>query len=323
MRPTLGALIFYGATALAAEPTEGLDWRGQADAQTYYLESEVQLPGYLWLAAIQNKEARVPTWQLRAVLQCAPAVAEGKRAWSTLCTLQDVGLKAATMTSEAEVLPPILEEVDGHLTGAQVELVFGTDGRLKAVDLLGLSETNNRERRIQENLRLMVTRAVAGFDLQLPKKGKAPYGAWSQTGSVLMGSPSSVGTLGSSEFIHEVIALRGASAVVQTKGRGMVVPSGGADQFDTELESMSVFDTGAGRLTERVWVAVGNPTASSRQAEGGRGFMYRQQGKLLWIAPGEPIPDVGATELVAGPGVEGSALPAWQALGLIPVPEAP
>lgn len=319
----MNACALWIALAQGAVPIEGLTWEAPVVTQDWFVESEVQLPGFLWLAAVHNEEARVPAWQLRAHLRCDPAVVDGKRTWRVSCRLEEVGLRAATMTADAEVLPIILQEVDARLTGATLELVMDARGDLRAVDLLGLDEDNLRERKIQENLRLLLVRALAGFDLELPAKGRAPYGAWGQEGSLLMDAPTAVGTLGSSEFVHEVLETRGSLAVFQTKGEGMVVPSGAGDQFATSLEAMSVWDTSDGGLSERVWVAVGNPTASSRQAEGGRGFMYRQEGRIRRLAAGRPVPEVGNSEVVAGPGVSETALPAWQGLGLIPTPAPP
>lgn len=306
-------------------PLEGLEWQWEGvEPRSWFFEVEVQLPGYVWFASEFNKEARVPAYQVRMVMTCPPASEVTRRAIETTCVIDDIGLKASTMTNEQHLLPDILTEFDEYLTGANIQLTMRTDGRIRSVDLEGdVEKHNTRTGRIHENLRLVLYRVVAGLDLQLPRKGVSQYPSWPQLDSVLMWSPAAVGTLGSTEFVHQAIARQGTQLIIQTQGRGMVVPNAALNQFDTELEAMAAFDTEAGVLTERVWTAVGHPTASSLQAEGGRGFMYRQEGKLVLLRPGDEPPDVGMTEMVAGPGVEGTALPAWQPLGHIPAPVAP
>lgn len=309
------------ARAQDFEPIEGLEWSwAPGESHQWYVEAEIHLPGFIWFAAEHNKEARVVSYQVRMLTTCEPAL-ENKKGWELACVIDDIGLKAATLSPDQPQLPEILDELDTKLTGAPLQLELRKDGRLRSLDLEGMEKENLRTGRIQENTRLVLYRAMAGFDLQLPRKGYARYPSWAQTDSVLMWSPSAVGTLGSTEFVHQIIERKGDLVIVQTLGRGMVVPAAQANQYDTDLDAMAVFDLKQGVLTERVWNALGKPTASSVVAEGGKGLVYRQQGKITLVSG--DAPEVGTSEMVALPGLSDPGLPAWQPLGLIPEPVAP
>ncbi len=309
------------ARAQDYDPIEGLQWSWAHGVEhQWYIEAEVHLPGFIWFAAEHNKEARVTSYQVRMLTTCALALEE-KKSYQLDCMIDDIGLRAATLSPDQAQLPEILEELDTKLTGAPLQLTLRKDGRLRSLDLEGMERDNLRTGRIQENTRLVLYRVMAGFDLQLPRKGYARYPSWAQTDSVLMWSPSAVGTLGSTEFVHQVVERKGDLVIIQTLGRGMVVPGDQMNQFDTNLDAMGVFDLSQGVLTERVWNSLGKPTASSAVAEGGKGLLYRQQGKLNLVT-GE-APEVGETSMVALPGLADPGLPAWRPLGLIPEPVAP
>jgi hypothetical protein len=310
------------APALAAE---GLVWRWEGENRRFRVETEVVLPTYMWFLADQNRQARVAAWQVGAILDCDQAVPDGKKAWAIECGIVDVALRAAALPGDQaapgrlSVLDPILAELDTKLTGARLQFSLRTDGRVTSVDVEGLQHTERRIGQMNENLRQVFARLIAGFDLELPKNGSAPSGVWSQRSSQLMAAPNQVGSLGGSETLHRVYHIVDPQVVIQSSGKGMIAPVSAAldapqNLYESRVESVAVFDPSKGLLTERIWTVEGTPTASSAIAEGGAGVSYYQHGRLNWIRPGEPDPSLGASEEVASPGQTATALHLWQPL---------
>jgi len=307
----LGALATSPALA-ADEPT--WDW---SQDHRYYLETEVRLPLLMWFFREFNEQARVTAFQVRMVAECSPAVV-GKRRSEVLCDLTDVGIKASGLPQEEGLLQPILEELDERLTGSTVQLIVRSDGRLANIDMEGLDRRYRRVGRMNENLRLIVTRAFAGLDLPLPEAG--PDGElhpqWVQADSWILRAPVATGNLGIAQVVHETPDPSARVLHVDTAGRGMVVPGGGGNRYDVVLEGTADFDTAQGRLLDRSWTMVGVPTPGSAIAEGTAGYPYLQVGRVMHLPNGQRI-DVGETEAL-GPLDGPSALQQWTVLGLMP-----
>lgn len=329
-----------GATsAFAASPqVSGLDWRWSGEPRRYRIETEVLVPSFMWFIADNNLQARVSAWQVGLVLNCPSAVPSGKKAWQVECQIEDAALRAAALpgdqatASRPSILNPVLDELDRKLTGATIQIGLKKDGRVTMVDIEGLERANRRIGQMNEILRQVVSRAIAGFDLELPEGGVAPA-SWTQRSSQLMVAPNQVGTFGGTETVHRVFQVIDAttdpglpagqiSAVLQSTGRGTIAPMSGASDapqnlYSCKLESVAVFDATAGLLTERVWAVEGEPTASSAITEGGAGIPYYQHGQLNWIRPGEPAPGLGKTEEIASPGQASDVLRPWRAVGTL------
>ena len=176
---------------------------------------------------------------------------------------------------------------------------------------------------MHENLRLVMVRALAGFDLQLPRKGETTDFQWPQYQSLVLQAPSSVGTQGAADVGHRIKSTAGESVIIETAGRGLLAPavldlggSGPANLFAATFSSEAIFDTDSGILTERVWTALAEPTPSSLIADGMEGLSYIQNGILRYLGD-ESGPDLGASQSFAAPGNH-TALNQWQPLGATP-----
>lgn len=101
--------------------------------------------------------------------------------------------------------------------------------------------------------------------------------------------------------INEGTAAGGASAVGSTPE---------TVKYDISLRSVAVVNDD--RLTERVWSVAGAGTASSISSFEGVNLWY--SGQLRQLEPNE-TPDLGATRLVAPPGVTIGDLPPWDPMG--------
>jgi len=256
------------------------------------MHTDVVLPELMWFASGYNKEARVREFSLWLVADCAAGRATRRRV-EVSCELDDVGIQAMSLPQEVGLLEPILGEIDARLTGVTVQLQMRADGSLKNVDIDGLDRRNRRFGRINENLRLVLTRAFAGLDLPLPERN-ADTG-WVQSRSWLLSAPAAVGTAGIAQLAHKVVAREGSRVFVASAGRGLVVPREGANKYDMRLESQATLDTESGTLVERTWRMAGGPTPSSSIAQGFEGYPYLQRGRIVAL-DAEDTWDVGATK---------------------------
>jgi hypothetical protein len=229
-----------------------------------------------------------------------------------------VGLKASGLPQEKGLLQPILEELDERLTGADVQLVVRDDGRLANIDLEGLDRRYQRVGRMNENLRLVVTRAFAGLDLPLPRirQDGELHPQWVQSDSWLLRAPVATGNLGTAQVVHTTSDADARVLEITTVGRGMMVPGGGGNRYDVVVDGEAAFDTTEGRLLDRTWSMIGVPTPSSAIAEGTAGYPYLQVGRIAHL-PNDQQVDVGVTEEL-GPIDGPSALQQWTVLGLMP-----
>jgi hypothetical protein len=212
-------------------------------------------------------------------------------------------------------LLPILVEADDALTGATVQFLFGRDGRVRDVELVGLhmKADDRRSAEREEGLRLLMVRTFAPLDLQLPRKGDdGGKGAWRQKESLIFGFPSGVGALGSASIGHEIAEVTGDLIDLRSTGHGVIgagdsVAVAGtervANMYDMRMEGTARFDRATGRLLSRDYTARGTLTASSVDAAAGGGSTYVQVGSLRWLVDDAPVPDLGATGEVADTGI--------------------
>jgi hypothetical protein len=281
--------------AAHAEDAIAWDW---SRSQRFYLESQVRLPMFMWFATPFNHQARATAFEIRVVTTCGPGTPLARGSFEVLCTLDDVGLVASGMSQEEGLLAPIVQELDDILTDASVQLVFRPNGRLANIDLEDVSRRNHRVGVINENLRLVVTRAFAGLDLLLPETVES--GPWPQYGAWLMQAPSPFGSSGNSEIVHTIVESDASGLAIVSGGRGLISPGEGLNQYDTRMTGRAVFDPRTGRLLDRSWTVVGAPTASSYISFGAAGYPYLQQGRVVALS-GDETWDVGkSAELPAG-----------------------
>jgi hypothetical protein len=286
----------------------GWDW---SRTHRFALESQVQLPLYMWFATPFNHQARVTAFDLRLVTTCGNAQVETKRVVEVLCKIDALALSAAGMPQEDGLLQPILTELDELLTGSTVQLRMNHEGRVVNIDLEGVNRRNQRMGRINENMRLVVSRAFAGLDLQLPTGDERQ---WPQYDNWLLRAPSAEGTSGAAEVVHSRDSADDGFLTIQSAGRGMIVPGEGENKFDTRMTSTAVFDLRTGRISDRVWSVVGGPTASSWIAFGAAGYPYIQQGRAIALTENETW-NVGES-LELEPGAVPSAIQQNMRLGV-------
>lgn len=321
----LAALLFAGpaVAGLLPGPATGVAWKWTGERR-YYVENEVVTPLLQTFYSERNYDLRVIAWQTRLVLRCGSAHSTSSR-FDLECHVDDASLSAAALPADAALkvagdetksqLGVIVEEMDAKLTGATLQVRQKKNGRVIDVDLEGVSKSIQRTALIEEMLRQVVTRAIAGFDVGLPRSGNATDGAWPQYGSLLLMLPSRHGSGGGSEILHKISAVDGPVVTFETRGKGVVSPEGGANLFDTRIEAFSRFDTADGSLVESEWTALGKATAGSALSDGfAHSPPYGQRGWLKRLAPGESAPALPPSLEVSAPGANLSTLQLWSPL---------
>ncbi len=246
--------------------------------QRFGMKTDVVLPELIWLASGFNKQARVREFSLGFIADCT-AGHVAKRRTELNCVLTDFGIQAMSLPQEEGLLEPILGEIDSRLTGATVQLQVNRDGSLRNIDLDGLTRLNRRFGRINENLRLVLTRAFAGLDLPLPDR--SPEAGWIQSRSWIVSAPASQGTASVAQIAHKVIGEDGDRVFLASAGRGLISPREGENKYDLRFQSQATLDTKKGRMVERTWTMAGGPTPSSMVAQGFEGYPYLQRGQIV------------------------------------------
>jgi hypothetical protein len=305
------------ASALAGRPpADGLAWQWDSDeVRRYYIETEVQLPQYLWIAAERNAEARLVAFKTRAVMTCQGEPARKNRS-SIRCRIEDASFVGASMPGDAGLLTKIVPELDDRLTGAEAQFQQREDGRMSHFDIqFQDGPADRRDNIIQNNLTLIAFRMFAGFDLRLPRSGTASDGLWVQYDDRLFEAPSA-GAPAPSEVVHGVMSVDNGLVKLESSGRGTAVLQQGFNTYATRMESVAAFDTVNGGLRERQWTLLGEPTAGSAVAQGTSGVPYGQRGFLRWLDTNEKI-DVGESLESAPPGDAPGNLTAWAHLGSV------
>ncbi len=295
---TLLALL-VGGSALSASPADAVRWGLAPDATRWYVESDVVLPQHLWFEADFNKQARVRTFQVRMVLDCSGVTPRAK-ATRLDCHIEDAALGGVTFTRERGKLQPVLEELDDKLTGATLQVVLTERGHVRAIRLKNAfvhDQRNRRINRMNEILRLVTARALAGFDLVMPREGNRSGDSWVQHTDLIFGAPSLSGVRGSVDEVHHAEWLDDGRVAIRTEGRGTSVPgpmSTVENIYLGNVEADAVFDTQRGLLVERAWSMAVSPTPSSPLAQGWQGIPYAQRGRIELLDAGEAV-DVGET----------------------------
>lgn len=289
------------ATSGVAHGAEGLRWTWDSPRR-YYLEADVSYPEPLLLQEEENVEARMWAATTRVITTCAPNGKAGKKSIEVRCTIDDIAMAAAPYEGDADRLVAVLDSVEGMLKGAWVQLEFGFDGRVRSIDLEGLTSknVNDRVRATQETMRLILARAFAGFDLELPENGTDGGAAWTQSGAQAIGFPSQGGTVGVVDVNVAVARQSGDVVTMTTRAEGVAAPGvvvAGlgtlANQYAMKMTGSASFDVGKHTLVGRQYTVEGDPTASSITATGGAGVRYVQKVQLRLLGDDEPLPQIG------------------------------
>lgn len=290
------ALSLVVPTASAEEgavrtQTPGLTWSPDPGSHVRWrVDNTVELPAAVLFKTDFNHEARVLRWRSAMVLDCeASDVSPRRVVWS--CAVEDAALEGATFAVDQGRLNDILHELDEKLTDSVVEFEISSHGRLHEVKLRQArlnKQHNRRTNRMNETLRQIVRRGLAGFDLDVP--AKPTEGAWVQLRSTLLEMPAPAGTMSVADVASAGHAVGDRYVAIRTSGAGVIQPELYATTeawYDADIEAIAAFDRELGVLAQREWTVVAKPTASNPAAQGFAGLDYLQSGRIVMLGPDE------------------------------------
>jgi hypothetical protein len=210
------------------------------DDTRWLVQTELMLPLGVTFASEQNLAFFSHAFQIRAVIGCDKDAKLSKKRWEVSCEIEDIGLLVTTFRQwrrerDREVVQKVLDEIDAKLTGLDIQMQVDESGGVTNFDLEGLVADNSRERNIQEGLRQVVSRMMAGFHLRIPDHGQRS-GQWVEYHSELMDVPSLTSSRGSSTLVHLVSPIKDGLQLVQTVGEGSAavnLPSYSQEIFST------------------------------------------------------------------------------------------
>lgn len=193
------------------------------DDTRWMVQAEFLFPTGVVLARTRNEGFRSYALQVRSVVKCQKDHKLSRKKYEVSCEIEDIGILATSLDRwrrkrDRELVDGVLQEIDAKLTGMKIQLQTDFRGAVTNIDLEGLSARNERERVIQESLRQIVSRLVAGFHLKIPNQAQKS-GEWVEYSSALMQIPSNTASQGSTLLKH-VVSRQGDLQIVQTVGRG-------------------------------------------------------------------------------------------------------
>ncbi len=281
--------LLLSSLALAGDLTPRWD---PAETVAYQATVQVKVPSGITFLGAQNTEARAELIGLAMDLSCGSEAK--KKGFTVTCDVTKVDLQGGAFPGEQERLERAFVESEALLDAATVVLEIGADGRISVVDLRGLPQGDERTGYMREMLRLLVRRAVAPLDLQMPKDGVDPGKPWKQSGTPLAAellpsvapiwsgansspSPASGGVAGGLSIKNEIKGRDGAMVNVVTTGEGNLAAT--VTEYQTFFANLVVagearFDAQKGQIAYRVLDANAQDVGSNPSATPADGYVY-------------------------------------------------
>ena len=134
----------------------------------WLLQTQIGLPWPVVLLSEFTRELQVVAIDVRLVTHCEVVASLGPKVKEVVCAMEAASVIAAPWRAVDNAYAAVVDETARSLARAQVVLQVHANGRVLNVGLLGEAQTNRRVNVRNENLRQLVARAFAGFDLQRP-----------------------------------------------------------------------------------------------------------------------------------------------------------
>ena len=302
MRILVAAVLALGLGTQVQAQNLTYNWE-PGEVMHYRVQAYVKAPRVLRFYASENLDARVVELTMGLELDCTPEEA-GRRSQDWACDIHRVQLGGLAFDGEQEKLNQIFAEYTEILSASEIQLEWTLKGRLKTVDVEGFSKRNDREQTRYEYLRLLIQRAIAALEVELPKNGDASK-KWRQKGSPLaMRLPTRFGTAGGVRLEHEVSVNNGTQVAIESVGRGTVssgqsIESGVDNAVSLSLLGKALFDVENGDLLRNELNVQGALNTSSSGATDGfylSQFVLAEKVDGWELAEEEPAPEEPAPE---------------------------
>lgn len=298
------------------------------DNTRWFIETEVVQPWPLLLARDQNLEFETQEYRIRTIFACEKTHELSLRRQEVDCVIEDIGILANLANrrfndERARNAQLVLDEIDGKLTGAAMQLRVADDGRVMGIEIEGIPTRNRRQNRIQQTLTQMMARLIVGFDLELQDGNQLHQGVWVEQNTKLLFLETQ--SQGSNYVKHYLDPYQG-QIVVQSIGKGistveqMTSTSLSGDnvgrvgmrgqslenRFKLRLDGVSLFDAREGYLIERVWAIEGRSNPAGTFVT----LKYNHTGTVRVLGT-QDRPDCGPSIIVNGRHQHWPQLPAY------------
>ncbi len=190
----------------------------------WFVANELILPIPVAFARDYNWSFASYAFQVRMILACEQTHRLSKKRIEADCKIEDIGILASTQRrqrgkQDRKIVAAVLEEVDNKMTGLTVQLQTDFKGGLQNMDVEGLNTENIRQRAIQETIRQILMRVMAGFHLRIDDHAQRD-GKYREKASAVMQMPSTTASQGSSILTHNVTVRPDGLQIVQSVGEG-------------------------------------------------------------------------------------------------------
>ena len=164
MVPLIACL--FGLSQPAVGATSGFEWQWEGQERRWFIETDVVLPAYMWFNKDRNASVRVVSFQLQMVMGCQSADTL-RRGWELHCEIENAGIRAAGVAGDRKKVQEILDEVHQKLNHAVLAVNISKNGLVSSVDFTEyeVAEVNRQTSLMRETMRLVMARAIAGFDM--------------------------------------------------------------------------------------------------------------------------------------------------------------
>lgn len=283
-----------GAIELEVRP----DPFARFDHTRWRVDSQIGLPYPAVMYAFYNDEVQFVAADVRMVVACDLDGQPGRTRAEVSCVIEDA---AVSLTPWLKHLPErsqrVLDDADGALTGLQVQLQVGADGRVLDVGLVGEPQTNRRINRQYENLRQLVLRSMLGFHMRTPSRFDVGQ-EWTERDSRLFSLPVFRYSGTASAGAGLSLDVPGATTVTTDPSAGRT--SGVSEGYRPQLGTFSggasgsdeVFGGGPAQFGVHPMEILMAPVGYGRSAVVNRMDMYK--GQYLVQSTGEGVVDMGA-----------------------------
>ncbi len=290
--------LWFALAATAGEVHDGLVWTWTPEtSRSWWITADVTMPRWLDLAGGKTGATRLRSFIADVTTTCRLGEESTKKTFDVRCTIDGFALQARAVDAEVGRAGPLVVEAANAMAGATVTLLMSPSGRVKSVDVDGLSSDSERSQHQAESLSLIAGRVFAALDFQLPQSGSDGGGQWAigLPQAMRTMSPSSSGTVNG---VASVTGVDGVRWIIETVAKGSVTDNSsvensgsevGRDIYDMEMHGAATWDPQAGGLVDRKYRSDGAPTAGSAAATGVSGNPYTQIVTVRTIDPTAPI----------------------------------